>query len=132
MIFEHFALNVHDPVAIKDWYCEYVGLSVVKEMKEPPYMLFLADRTGRVICELYHRPDFPITAFDQQHPLIFHFAMESANVEEDKQKLLTAGASLVDEEKKQDGTHLVMMRDPWGIPLQLCQRGKRMNTISLA
>lgn len=94
-------------------------------------MIFLADSTGRVVCELYHRPEFLITPFDQQHPLTFHFAFETANAEADKQRLLKAGASFVEDVKTEDGSHMAMLRDPWGLPVQLCQRTHRMNRIPL-
>jgi hypothetical protein len=35
-----------------------------------------------------------------------------------------AGARLFLEEPLPDGSRLIMMRDPWGVPLQLCQRAK--------
>ena len=34
-----------------------------------------------------------------------------------------AGAVVVDEVRLDDGSHLIMMRDPWGLALQLCKRG---------
>lgn len=126
MIFEHFAINVKDPHAVRDWYCEHLGLQVVFEKPEPPYMMFLADSSGRVVCELYHRPDAPIMEFEAQHQLTFHIAFISEDAESDKQRLLQEGASLVEEVKLDNGSHLVMLRDPWGIPLQLCQRSVKL------
>ncbi len=127
MVFEHFAINVKNPHEVRDWYCEHLGLKVVWELKEHPYMMFLADSTGRVVCELYHRPEFEITDFSKKHQLVFHFAFESENTEADKNRLLNAGASFVEEMKKEDGTHIAMLRDPWGLPLQLCQRAEKLN-----
>lgn len=132
MIFEHFAINVPDPQATADWYVKHVGLTIVRQQSEHPFMTFLADSTGRVICELYYRPEQTIMNYGSQHPLTFHFAMESANAEADKKRLLAAGAFFYEEQYLPDGSHLVMMRDPWGISLQLCQRATRMNTISLS
>ena len=37
-------------------------------------------------------------------------------------RLERAGATLFLEEPQPDGSILIMMRDPWGVPLQLCQR----------
>ncbi|MBM1105576.1 VOC family protein [Aurantibacter crassamenti] len=122
MVFEHFALNVTDVTAVVSWYVENIGLVVVDEQNEPPFMTFLADSTGRVVVELYHRPDETITDFTDKHPLIFHVAFVSENAQEDRLRLEKQGASFFEEVKKADGSHLVMMRDPWGMPLQLCQR----------
>ncbi|MEN7549954.1 VOC family protein [Rapidithrix thailandica] len=131
MIFEHFAINVNEPLAVRDWYCEHLELKVAWQMDKPPYMLFLADSTGRVVCELYHRPEFPIIEYGQQHQLTFHFAFESENAEADKNRLLACGASFVEEVKTEDGSHIVMLRDPWGLPLQLCQRTQRLNSVNI-
>ena len=122
MVFEHIALNVKNIKDIKDWYVANLGLKVVSEQKVAPFMTFFADSSGRVILELYHRPDEEITDFKTKHPLTFHMAFVSKNAEKDKIRLLDKGASFVEEITKEDGSHLVMLRDPWGMPLQLCHR----------
>jgi catechol-2,3-dioxygenase len=124
MVFEHIALNVTNVKDIKDWYVANVGLKVVFEQTKAPFMTFLKDSTGRVILELYHRPDEEITDFKTKHPLTFHMAFVSKNANMDKKRLLEQGASFAEEITKEDGSHLVMLRDPWGMPLQLCQRTK--------
>jgi len=124
MVFEHFALNVNNIEEIVKWYTGSLGLKIVSEQKEPPFMTFLADSSGRVIMELYYRPDEHITNFKTQHPLTFHVAFISENAEQDKTRLLELGALFVEEVKKEDGSLLVMLRDPWGMPLQLCQRAQ--------
>ncbi|MCK0192241.1 VOC family protein [Arenibacter sp. F20364] len=124
MVFEHIAINVKNIKDIKEWYVVNVGLNVAIEQTEAPFMTFLKDSTGRVILELYHRPDEEITDFKTKHPLTFHLAFVSQNAEKDKIRLLDKGASFVEEIKKEDGSHLVMLRDPWGMPLQLCHRAK--------
>jgi len=60
-----------------------------------------------------------------QHQLTFHVAFVSENAQADKERLVAEGASYVEEMKKDDGSHLIMLRDPWGLPLQLCQRTKK-------
>lgn len=122
MIFEHFAINTDNIHAVISWYVTHLGLSIVSEQKEPPYMTFMADSSGRVIMELYHRPDKRISDFVNQHPLTFHVAFVSENAERDRVRLMEQGASFVEEVKKEDGSLLIMLRDPWGLPLQLCQR----------
>lgn len=125
MVFEHFALNVADINAVVDWYCNHLGLTIASQQKESPFMTFLADGSGRVIIEFYQREDELAQDFKQRHPLTFHVAFVSDNAEADKHRLLTAGASFVEDVHKTDGSHLVMLRDPWGMPLQLCQRTER-------
>ena len=122
MTFEHFALNVVDINGVVNWYCTHLGLTIANQQRESPYMTFLADSTDRVVIEFYKREDELAEDFSNRHPLTFHIAFVSENAEEDKQRLLNAGASYFEEILKEDGSHLVMLRDPWGMPLQLCQR----------
>lgn len=122
MIFEHFAVNVANVAERVQWYTKNLGLKVVSEQKAAPFMNFLADATGRVIMEFYHRPDAAITDFNSEHPLTFHVAFVSNNAQKDRDRLEKQGAVYVEEIKKEDGTHIVMLRDPFGMPLQLCQR----------
>tara|TARA_R110002167_G_scaffold17652_2_gene67209 strand:- start:5023 stop:5403 length:381 start_codon:yes stop_codon:yes gene_type:complete len=122
MTFEHFALNVVDINGVVNWYCTHLGLTIANQQKVSPFMTFLADSTDRVVIEFYKREDELAEDFSNRHPLTFHVAFVSENAEEDRQRLLKAGASFFEEIFKEDGSHLVMLRDPWGMPLQLCQR----------
>lgn len=124
MYFEHAALNVPDPRAMAAWYIEHCGLHVVRSIDVPPYMHFLADATGRVILEIYANPKAPIPDYASQEPLMLHIAYAVEDAGKVKDALLAVGATLCsDTGTSEDSTRLVMLRDPWGIPLQLCQRG---------
>lgn len=125
MIFEHFALNVADIQGVVTWYVEHVGLRVRSAQPEAPFMTFLEDGGQRVVLELYHRPDVAITDFSKEHHITFHVAFVSENAAADRSRLEAVGARFLEEVKKADGSHLIMMRDPWGMPLQLCQRAQK-------
>lgn len=122
MIFEHFALNVPEPRAQAQWYVKHVGFSVARSREDAPFTHFLADETGRVAFELYCNPKAPVPDYAAMHPLCFHVAVVSRDAQADRKKLEAAGARLFLEEPQPDGSLLVMMRDPWNVPLQLCQR----------
>ena len=122
MIFEHFAINVNNVDAVVKWYVLHLELNVVSQQKKSPFMTFLADSGGRVIMELYQRSDEMMTNFKTHHQLTFHVAFVSESAQLDSDRLQEAGASFIEEVRKEDGSHLVMMRDPWGMPLQLCER----------
>lgn len=124
MKFEHFALNVPDVRAMSRWYVEHLGFAVVRQRADPPFTHFLADDSGRPIIELYTNQSAPIPDYSRQPPLCFHFALAVADAGAERLRLEKAGASLVLEEPFPDGTLLIMMRDPWGVPVQLCQRAK--------
>jgi catechol 2,3-dioxygenase-like lactoylglutathione lyase family enzyme len=122
MKFEHLALNVPDARAHSQWYVEHVGFSIARRLTEAPYTHFLADETGRVILELYTNPAAPITDYVVAHPLCFHLAVVSSDAMADRARLERAGATFAVENLPPDGSRLIMLRDPWGVPLQLCQR----------
>jgi len=122
MKFEHFALNVPDARAHAKWYVEHVGFKIARERVEPPYTHFLTDDTGRVIVELYSNTAQTTLSFATMHPSLFHVAVVAGNARAERQRLEKAGATLFSDETLPDGTVLLMLRDPWGVPLQLCQR----------
>ena len=124
MTFEHFALNVPDVRAAAAWYVAHLGLKVKRAKPDAPFTQFLADSTGRVFLELYTNPTDPIPDYPAQHPLRVHFAFAVADAAAEQARLLRAGATLAQAEVLPDGTRLVMLRDPWGVPVQLCQRAQ--------
>ena len=126
MKLEHFALNTEDPLAMAAWYTEHMGLKVVKQNTTPPYMTFMADDSGMIMIEIYKNPADQVPDYRKMNPLLVHLAFVSEDPEQDKNRLLAAGASLESEQKQEDGSHLVMMRDPWGLAIQLCKRGVPM------
>jgi len=126
MIFEHFALNVSNPVDMADWYVKNLEMKIVRSYDKAPFGRFLADKTGRVVLELYSNSSVKIPEYKNAHSLEFHFAFMVEDAAYLKDKLLKAGATLEEELKPEDGSHLVMLRDPFGVPLQLCKRGTPM------
>ena len=71
---------------------------------------------------VYTNPAAAITDFAHAHPLSFHFAVTTPHARAERTRLEQAGATCFVEEAPPDGSVLIMMRDPWGVPLQLCQR----------
>jgi catechol 2,3-dioxygenase-like lactoylglutathione lyase family enzyme len=126
MKFEHFALNVPDATATSLWYENHLGLTVVKKMEESPFMTFMADDSGTVMLEIYTNPKGETLDFTAFHPLAVHLALVSENPTEDMNRLIKAGATLFSDDIHPDGSHLIMLRDPWGICLQLCKRAMPM------
>jgi glyoxylase I family protein len=122
MKFEHFALNVPDAVATAKWYVDHLGLRVARTRKDSPFTSFLADDTGRVIFEVYSNPAAPYPDYTAAHPLCFHVAFIADDPNSVRTKLVAAGATPAYEETLPDGSFLIMVRDPWGIPLQLVRR----------
>ena len=122
MKFEHFALNVPDVRAMARWYVEHLGFTIARSRTDAPFTHFLADETGRVTIELYSNPAAAYPDYASGHPLVFHVALFTRDARAEQARLEKAGAKLFLEENMPDGSRLTMLRDPWGIPLQLCQR----------
>jgi hypothetical protein len=53
-------------------------------------------------------------------------AFVSADPDSDKAALVSAGAEVVEDKPLEDGSRVVMLRDPWGLAIQLCKRAKPM------
>lgn len=122
MKFEHFALNVPDPVRMADWYVQHLGMRIVLSLDKEPHTRFLSDQTGRVVMELYCSKAAPLPDHRNTHHMNFHCAFAVADPDRVKAGLLAAGATLVEEARPADGSQLYMLRDPWGVPLQICRR----------
>lgn len=124
MKIEHFALNVPEPKAMVEWYAQHLGLNVESRMEEPPYMHFLVDNSGQILIEFYYNDAAPVLEFDQLNALTLHLAFVSDQPSADKDRLLKAGAKEVSDQTLADGSRLVMLKDPWGLAIQLCCRAK--------
>lgn len=121
MKIEHVAFNVADPVAVAAWYCRHCGLKIVRHIPQPAQTHFLADSDSTVL-EIYCNPPDAVPDYRSMNPLLLHVAFASADPVADSKRLMNAGASIVDEVRPDPLSHLIMMRDPWGLPLQLCKR----------
>ena len=122
MKLEHVAINVPDPVGMAEWYERHLGMEIVRGRKDAPFTHFLRDSGGRMMIEIYTNPTDAVPEYADMDPLILHFAFVSSDPEHDKTRLQKAGATLVAEEVLEDGSRLVMLRDPWGVCVQLCKR----------
>ena len=139
MRIEHFARNVAEPVAMARWYVEHLGMRIAVGSNEPPYGHFLADGGGpaapgaggadcadHVMIEIYHNPADAIPDYAAQSPARLHLAFVSADPAGDRDRLLAAGATYVEDVHLPDGGYLVTLRDPWGLAIQLARRGREL------
>jgi glyoxylase I family protein len=124
---EHFALQVPDPVAMADWYVKHIGCSVARSGGEPSHARFLLDGAGSVMLEIYRNPRATVPDYNAMDPLLVHVAFLSDNLAADRDRLSAAGARVVEDlTTTSAGDHLVMLRDPWGVALQLVKRAAPM------
>ena len=119
---EHVACNVSNPAAMAAWYVEHLGMRIVRQSAAAPFIHFLADSAGRTVLEIYSNAADPVPDYPAMHPLRFHIAFATPDPEATRAALVAAGATAVDDQTTADGSRLIMLRDPWGLPLQLCKR----------
>lgn len=118
---EHFALNVHDPVALSDWWCLNLGFVLARRGPGPVFTTFLRDPGTGVMVEIY-RQTATIPDYASLDPLTLHIAFATEDAGADKARLTAAGAACLSDATLDDGTRLLMLRDPFGICIQFCQR----------
>jgi glyoxylase I family protein len=119
---EHVALNVADPRAMADWYVTHLGMRVVRRVEGAPHTRFLADAGGASVVEIYASADARVPDYAAMDPLELHLAFDSGDPDADRDALVRAGATALSDARLPDGTRLLMLRDPWGLALQLCAR----------
>jgi glyoxylase I family protein len=127
MKIEHTAYQIQDPVAVARWYVEHLGLTVKRAQPERPFGQFLADDGNAVMLEFYNNPTVAVPDYAALDPLILHIAFWTDDVEAARARLLAAGASAVGEALVTPaGDHVAMLRDPWGLAIQLVHRAQPM------
>ncbi len=127
MKIEHIAFVVDDPDAVAKWYCDNLGMRVVRQGPPPIRMTFLADSAGQTMYELYAQPEVETPDYASMHHLALHFAYYAEDLEATFERLKAAGATVVQAPTPTDtGDTLAMLRDPWGICVQLVNRKEKM------
>jgi len=122
MKLEHIALLVADPVAVARWYEEHLGMRVVRAGEAPGHARFLADDAGASVLELYAGA-LPVPDYGAMDPALLHLAFAAEDIEATRARLLAAGATPTgDVATTPTGDAFAMLRDPWGLALQLARR----------
>jgi glyoxylase I family protein len=134
MKMEHVGLQVSDPVQMSAWYCRHLGFRVMRQQEAAPFTAFLADSSGSMMIEIHHHFTVQVPDYRQMDPLMLHLAFDVGGepIEAASQRLLDAGASMAKELViTAAGDKLCMLRDPWGISIQLVKRAQPMISASM-
>jgi glyoxylase I family protein len=124
---EHVAINVENPVEMAKWYCENLGMKIVREGPAPVNMRFISDAGVNMMLEIYHNPPDAVPDYASMDPLMLHIAFMVDDVKSTCRKLVSAGATVASEVTITDsGDEIAMLRDPWGIPIQIIKRANPM------
>jgi uncharacterized glyoxalase superfamily protein PhnB len=120
---EHYALNVPDSRAKAKWLVDNLGMVVMTEGKAPSYGMMVADAGKNLMLELYHNTKAPDLNFAEISHNATHLAFMVPDITAAKAQCVSAGATVVEDILKTPGGDFVLMlRDPWGEPLQLVKR----------
>jgi catechol 2,3-dioxygenase-like lactoylglutathione lyase family enzyme len=124
---EHVAYQVEDPPAFARWYAQHLGLTITRVQPDPPFGHFLADDGNTVMLEVYNNPAVAVPDYAGIDPFVLHVAFSVPDVPSVRARLLGAGATAVGEvQVSPAGDQLAMLRDPWGLPIQLVRRAVPM------
>jgi len=128
MKIEHVALQVEDPAGMARWYVEHLGCTIARVGDAPAFMHFLRDGAGTSMLELYRNPRVAVPDYASMDPMLVHVAFVSTDPAADRDRLVAAGATVADDlVRTSAGDELVMLRDPWGVALQLARRAQPMH-----
>lgn len=123
MQIEHLALSVPDPAAGARWYVKHVGCTLVRSEPQEPHAHFLLLPGGGVMIELFRSPRVAVPDYRRIDPLQGHLAFRTDDIDHTSSELLAAGATPEGEPGAlPNGDRYAMLRDPWGVPLQLVRR----------
>ena len=125
MRLEHCALQVTEPIAMADWYVKNLGCVIARSGGAPNHARFI--QAGPVLIELYQSTAAPTPNYPAMDPSQLHLAFVSDNLRADRDRLVAAGAKIFEDIfNNPAGDELLMLRDPWGVGLQLVKRAVPM------
>ena len=123
MRIEHIALQVNDPDAVAEWYVRHLGMTVVRHVGGPSRTYFLGDDNNQTLIEIYHNPSAPLPDYASMDPLLLHIAFSASDIASARARLIEAGCVPVGGiATTPAGDQLCMLRDPWGLAIQLARR----------
>jgi hypothetical protein len=121
MKLEHFALQVPEPIPMAEWYVKNLGCKVARAGGAPQHGRFLT--VGSVLFEIYRNPAVSVPDYSLVETMHMHLAFSSDNLVADRDRLVKAGAQVAEDIKTtSEGDEIMILRDPWNIPIQFVKR----------
>ena len=124
MKLEHVALLVADPVAVAEWYEAHLGMRVVRK-GDAPGTLASSPTTRARACSRSTRARPPCRTTPRWTRSCCTSPSRPDDVGATRARLIAAGATPVGEVVVTPaGDRFAMLRDPWGLALQLARRAR--------
>jgi uncharacterized glyoxalase superfamily protein PhnB len=124
---EHVAFNVSDSRAQAQWHQTHFGMRVKREGGAPTFGMFIADTNEHMMLELYQNSQHPMLDLPKVSYMAVHIASMVPDVALTRKKLLAVGATIAEDMTTTPGGDTVLMlRDPWGLPIQFVKRVESM------
>ena len=121
---EHIGLVVTDSRAMAAWYAQHLGFDILRSFDTGSgHVAFIQSPATGLIFELITHCDRPPIEPALSDPLQFHIALKTDDIICQRDRLVAAGATFVTDCPTDDPDARVMvLRDPWGLFIQLAQR----------
>ncbi len=98
-------------------------MKIIRQGGAPDFGTFVSDSNKDMMLELYQKKDFPMIDYKNISPVSIHLAFRVSDITDVKEKLIAAGAELVNDiSNSASGDKVLVLRDPWGFPIQFIQR----------
>lgn len=118
MKLEHVAIDVGEPEELITWWCDNLGFR-----RSAPGSAFIIDDSGIMGLEIYRTGETPVAPdYKKMDAMTLHIAFVSEDVKADADRLVAAGAVLETLKLDVPSFHMAILRDPWGVAIQLCKR----------
>lgn len=129
MNIEHIALNIKNPQQMAAWYRDNLGFKILQSMDISPFAHFILDASGHIMLEIFKLPNKKIPNYKSLDPAIFHIGFSVDNIEKTLNHLTKRGATVVEKLiTNSAGNKVAMLKDPWGLSIQLIKRVKKLTT----
>jgi glyoxylase I family protein len=124
---EHIELNVPDPLAMIKWYTKNLEMIVIRQGSAPNYSSFIADSGRHMMLEIAHYDEYPPIDMQKASHMSLHLAFMVKDIAAVKEKLIAEKATVADDiNTTSSGDKLLVLRDPWGFPIQFVERQNQM------
>ena len=111
----------------RQWYVEHLGCSITRSGGAPGFIHFLKDAAGQAMLEIYRNPRCAVPDYAAMDVMVLHVAFYSDDPRADRDRLVAAGATIAEDHIVMPaGDEMLMLRDPWSLPLQLVKRAQPM------